>query len=127
MDKCPEKECRFPPSKECKTATDWVYNYMCNDEDYFLDANCDEEFLRLKCVNKQGDETNNFRYYDPDIKIQARKEAGRKNKEEFDELLIGKLKPKKYKRKRIYKKKKSKRKRKKSTKRKKKQTKRKKR
>jgi hypothetical protein len=99
MDKCPKKkECRFPPSHECKTATDWVYNYMCNDEDYFLDANCDEGILRLKCVNGEGDETGDFRYYDPDVVVEGKRELGRKNSQ-LSKSLRGRLKPKKSKRK----------------------------
>jgi hypothetical protein len=127
MDECPENECRFPPWKECKTATDWSYNYMCNDEDYFLDAKCDEGLLRLKCKNQLGTETNNnFKYYNPDAKVEMKREVGRKNKEELEKSLRGTLKPKKSK-KRNSKKSKRNRKKKKQTKRKKKQTKRKKR
>ena len=119
MGECPENECIFPPLKDCKTATDWAYNYMCNDEDYFLDANCDEGILRLKCVNKQGAETKNFRYYDPDAEVEMKREVGRANQGAIENLLRGELKPKKSKRKIIYKNKKSKKKGKKQTKRKK--------
>ena len=114
-DECPKYECRFSPythlqmSKECRTATDWAYNFICNDDDYNLFSECDGKYLTLKCVNKQGDETYNFRYYDPDEKIQDLKDEARKNKEEIEKLR-GKFKPKKSKRKQ----KKSKRKRKKS-------------
>ena len=109
MGECLENECKFPPKKKCRTATDWVYNFICNDEDYNLDAKCDGRYLRIRCVNNQGDETHNYIYYDPDIKIEELKEKGRKNKEEFDKLLKGRLKPKKSKKKKSKKHKKSKR------------------
>jgi len=119
MDGCPENECIFPPWRECKTATEWVYNYMCNDKDYFLDAKCDEGLLRLKCVNKHGSETDKFRYYDPDAEVEMRRAVGRKNKEELEKSLRSKLKPNKPLRKKKSKKRKKSKRKKKQTKRKK--------
>jgi hypothetical protein len=80
---------------------------MCNDKDYFLDAKCDEGLLRLKCVNKQGSE------------VEMRRAVGRKNKEELEKSLRGKLKPNKPLRKKKSKKRKKSKRKKKQTKRKK--------
>tara|TARA_B100001094_G_scaffold73539_1_gene69871 strand:- start:860 stop:1471 length:612 start_codon:yes stop_codon:yes gene_type:complete len=104
MSECPGNECRFPPLRECRTATDWIYNFICDDEDYNLEAKCDGKYLTLKCVNGEGDETYNFKYYDPEIIMDELREKGRKNKEELEESfrdgsLSGKLKQKGYKRK----------------------------